>query len=53
MKVLDLDETDQGVPPAGSSDMGNVSQIIPSIHPFFGIGTQAANHTRQFTEAAG
>ncbi len=38
---------------AGSTDMGNVSHIVPSIHPVFYIGTKATNHTRAFTEAAG
>lgn len=45
------------VPPAdagvGSSDIGNVSQLVPAIHPYFkiceaGIG----GHTPQFAEAA-
>ncbi|MCH8346039.1 MAG: M20 family metallopeptidase [Chloroflexi bacterium] len=34
----------------GSTDMGNVSQAIPSIHPMFGIGAMAFNHTPAFTE---
>jgi len=34
----------------GSSDMGNVSQAIPSIHPVFSIGAMAFNHTPAFTE---
>jgi metal-dependent amidase/aminoacylase/carboxypeptidase family protein len=38
---------------SGSTDMGNVSHVVPSIHPLFAIGTKAANHTRAFTEAAG
>ncbi len=33
----------------GSSDMGNVSQALPSIHPMFGIGAAALNHTPAFT----
>ena len=33
----------------GSSDMGNVSQAMPSIHPMFGIGAAAFNHTPAFT----
>ncbi|KAL5010367.1 hypothetical protein ScPMuIL_012672 [Solemya velum] len=37
----------------GSTDMGNVSQIIPSIHPVFYIGTDVANHTKVFAEASG
>jgi amidohydrolase len=43
---------------AGSTDMGNVSLAIPSIHPFIGIGSlPAVNHQPEFaahcvTEAA-
>ncbi len=36
-----------------STDMGNVSYVVPSIHPTFYMGSQAFNHTRSFTEAAG
>ena len=39
--------------PVGSTDMGNVSQVVPSIHPMYGIGTKAVNHTPDFTDAAG
>ncbi|GBM33833.1 Peptidase M20 domain-containing protein 2 [Araneus ventricosus] len=41
------------VPPAGSTDMGNVSRIVPSIHPMFDIDTKAPNHTKEFAEASG
>jgi len=36
--------------PRGSTDMGNVSFVVPSIHPMYkvGDGTQV-NHTREFT----
>jgi amidohydrolase len=34
----------------GSSDMGNVSWVVPSIHPTFSIGNFALNHTAAFTE---
>lgn len=37
----------------GSTDMGNVSHIKPSIHPYFDIETPVANHTCEFTEASG
>lgn len=37
---------------AGSTDMGNVSHTVPSIHPLYSIGTDAFNHTRHFTAAA-
>ena len=36
----------------GSTDMGNVSHVKPSIHPFFDIETSAANHTHEFTTAS-
>ncbi|MGH9486760.1 MAG: amidohydrolase [Terriglobales bacterium] len=35
---------------AGSTDMGNVSRLIPSIHPMIGINSlPAANHQPEFT----
>ena len=38
--------------PLGSTDMGDVSYEVPSIHPVYSIGTHAFNHTREFTAAA-
>lgn len=36
----------------GSSDMGNVSQVVPSIHPMVAIETNGAvNHQREFAAA--
>ena len=37
-----------------STDMGNVSYVLPTIHPMFGIPSDPlnANHTAPFTEAA-
>lgn len=39
----------------GSTDQGNVSQVVPALHGLIGIPVQdgAKNHTRQFTAAAG
>ena len=37
--------------PTGSTDMGNVSYVVPSIHPMYSIGT-AVNHSVEFTEVA-
>ncbi|XP_067676317.1 peptidase M20 domain-containing protein 2-like [Haliotis asinina] len=38
----------------GSTDMGNVSYVLPSIHPIFFVGVGGCpNHTREFTAAAG
>ncbi len=36
----------------GSTDMGNVSYVVPSIHPMFAIGSGEVNHTREFTAVA-
>eukprot|EP00057_Strongylocentrotus_purpuratus_P032947 XP_789480.3 PREDICTED: peptidase M20 domain-containing protein 2 [Strongylocentrotus purpuratus] len=36
-----------------STDMGDVSYVVPSIHPLFFIGTEAANHSREFNTATG
>lgn len=36
----------------GSTDMGNFSYVVPSIHPGYGIHTEAANHTKEFATAA-
>jgi amidohydrolase len=36
----------------GSTDMGNISQVVPSIHPSFGIGAPALNHSPEFTAVA-
>lgn len=37
----------------GSTDMGNVSHTLPSIHPVYSIGTNAPNHSLEFAAAAG
>ena len=34
----------------GSTDMGNVSWVVPSIHPTFNVGMMALNHTPGFTQ---
>ena len=36
-----------------SSDVGNVSQCVPSIAPLFDIGTDDGLHSRGFLKAAG
>lgn len=37
----------------GSTDMGNVSWVVPSIHPVYKINSDGGNHTRAFAEASG
>ncbi|MGB7859259.1 MAG: M20 family metallopeptidase [Acidimicrobiia bacterium] len=44
-------EAEQGAA-GGSSDMGNVSQVVPSIHPMIGVESQGAvNHQKEFADA--
>lgn len=37
----------------GSTDMGNVSHVVPSLHPVYTITTEAVNHTHKFNEVSG
>jgi metal-dependent amidase/aminoacylase/carboxypeptidase family protein len=32
--------------------MGNISQVVPSIHPSFSVGAPAMNHSADFTATA-
>ncbi|KAM6954380.1 xaa-Arg dipeptidase-like [Aplochiton taeniatus] len=38
---------------SGSTDFGNVTFVVPGIHPYFYIGSDALNHTEEYTEATG
>lgn len=40
---------EEELPEVGSTDMGNVSYEVPSIHPMLKIGTGEVYHTRDFT----
>ncbi|HKT56039.1 MAG TPA: M20 family metallopeptidase, partial [Microbacterium sp.] len=45
-------DVDLDGPPAGSTDMGNVSHRVPSIHPMIGYDlARAVHHTAGFTAA--
>ncbi|XP_050036442.2 xaa-Arg dipeptidase-like isoform X1 [Dermacentor andersoni] len=37
---------------AGSTDVGNVSYVLPAMHPSFDIGAPSMIHTKAFAEAA-
>jgi metal-dependent amidase/aminoacylase/carboxypeptidase family protein len=37
---------------AGSTDMGNVSQVVPALHPYLQVVPGVAIHTREFAAAA-
>jgi amidohydrolase len=44
-------EEEQGAA-GGSSDMGNISQVVPAIHPMIGIDSgEAVNHQKGFADA--
>jgi metal-dependent amidase/aminoacylase/carboxypeptidase family protein len=36
----------------GSTDMGDISQVLPSIHPYLTIGRDLVGHSVEFREAA-
>jgi amidohydrolase len=42
---------DTGIETSASSDMGNVSHVVPSIHPSIAIETDAVNHQPEFAAA--
>ncbi|MGH3650089.1 MAG: M20 family metallopeptidase [Acidimicrobiia bacterium] len=42
---------DSGIETSASSDMGNVSHVVPSIHPSVSIDTEAVNHQPEFAAA--
>lgn len=46
-----LTTSELGRATAASSDMGNVSHVIPSIHPSISIQTEAVNHQPEFAAA--
>ena len=50
VQAMDLDGSKEGS--FGSTDMGNVSHVVPSIHPMYNIPHESGNHTAQFTAAA-
>lgn len=50
VQAIDLDGGKGGS--FGSTDMGNVSHVAPSIHPMYQIPHRSGNHTAGFTEAA-
>ena len=49
-EAADLDGRGRGG--FGSTDMGDVSHVVPSIHPMYAIPCESGNHTADFTSAA-
>jgi amidohydrolase len=53
LEFLGLRETPHGADRCiGSSDISHVSQVVPTIHPNFPIGSDLQLHTREFAAAA-
>lgn len=46
------EEEDKIAAMGGSTDMGNISFVIPTIHPMFAIPSKYGNHTPGFTASA-
>lgn len=47
--IADIEEFAEG---RGSSDMGNVSRVVPAIHPYLSIGEGVVPHTPEFAKAS-
>lgn len=47
-----LDPADVPIEAAGSTDMGNVSHVLPVIHPVLDVGTRCAGHSLEMTAAS-
>jgi len=53
LNYLGINDTEQAQKMFGSVDMGNVSQVVPSIHPYLRMGKGLeVQHTAVFTRAA-
>jgi len=52
LERLGVLEIEEFAPGSGSSDMGNVSQVVPAIHPYLSIGEDLTAHTAAFARAS-
>lgn len=53
LKRLGVTSIEDPGPPLGSSDIGNVSHVVPAIHPTIAIGPRTlVTHTPEFARAA-
>ncbi|HBN09679.1 MAG TPA: amidohydrolase [Cyanobacteria bacterium UBA8530] len=52
LKKIGIEEIHSPKPSMGSIDMGNVSQVVPAIHPYIGVaGKEMIGHTKDFAQA--
>lgn len=53
MQYLGCDVKEENVKGIGSTDAGNISQVVPTIHPYIKIGgSDLVAHTKEFCNAA-
>ena len=50
LQTLGITDMKESFLEIASSDMGNVSYTVPSIHPMYAIGSGECYHTREFTD---
>jgi amidohydrolase len=52
LKYMGVTDINPPAPGYGSSDIGNVSQVVPSIHPYIGLGCPGVpGHTREWADS--
>jgi len=51
LELLGVREVEEYREGRGSSDMGNVSHVVPSIHPYLSVGEGLISHTPEFAQA--
>ncbi len=51
--ALGMEPVEPDTAGGGSTDMGNVTYVVPGLHPSYAVESTAGNHNAGFTEAAG
>lgn len=51
LRALGVTAFEPPIEGGGSSDVGNVSQVCPTVHPFLNIGTGLVMHSQEFADA--
>lgn len=52
LQKLGVTEIEEFAPTSGSSDMGNVSRVVPAIHPYLKLDENLVAHTKEFAQAS-
>ncbi len=51
LELLGVTDVQEYEATGGSSDMGNVSHVVPAIHPYLSVGEKLVSHTPEFAQA--